>query len=120
MVGLFKKLLIVNYLTVNITDDVFIVPQNHGSLVVLLAILAYVLVIYLDLSSYSDMAIGFAGLLGFWLPVNFDAPYSSLTIQEFWRKWHITLSNWVRDYIYIPLGGNRKAGSGRAQTLSWQ
>lgn len=107
LVGIFKKLLIVNYLTVNITDDVFIVPQNHGSVVILLAILAYALVIYLDLSSYSDMAIGFAGLLGFKSPANFDAPYAALTIQKFWRKWHITLSDWVRDYIYIPLGGNR-------------
>jgi len=107
MVGLFKKLLIVNYLTVNITDDVFIVPQNHGSIVILLATLAYAVVIYFDLSSYSDMAIGFAGLLGFKTPANFDSPYGSLTIQEFWRKWHITLSSWVRDYIYIPLGGNR-------------
>jgi D-alanyl-lipoteichoic acid acyltransferase DltB (MBOAT superfamily) len=108
MVGLFKKLLIVNYLTTNITDDVFIVPQNHGSLVTLLAILAYTLVIYFDLSSYTDMAIGFSGLMGLRTPPNFDSPYAALTIQEFWRKWHITLSNWVRDYIYIPLGGSRK------------
>ena len=107
MVGFFKKLLIVNYLTANITDDVFTVPQNHGSLVILLAVLAYALVIYLDLSSYSDMAIGFAGFLGFRTPANFDAPYASRTIQDFWRRWHITLSNWVRDYIYIPLGGSR-------------
>ncbi|MFA7715159.1 MAG: MBOAT family O-acyltransferase, partial [Candidatus Paceibacterota bacterium] len=106
--SLFKKLLVVNYLTVNITDDVFMVPQNHGSLVILLAILAYALVIYFDFSSYSDMAIGFAGLLGFRSPINFDSPYASLSIKDFWRRWHITLSNWVRDYIYIPLGGNRK------------
>jgi len=106
--SLFKKLLVVNYLTVNITDDVFMVPQNHGSLVILLAILAYALVIYFDFSSYSDMAIGFAGLLGFKSPINFDSPYSSLSIKDFWRRWHITLSDWVRDYIYIPLGGNRK------------
>ncbi|MFA6376295.1 MAG: MBOAT family O-acyltransferase [Candidatus Paceibacterota bacterium] len=117
MVGLFKKLLIVNYLTTNITDDVFVVPQNHGSLVILLAILAYALVIYFDLSSYSDMAIGFAGLLGFRTPANFDHPYAALTIQEFWRKWHITLSNWVKDYIYIPLGGNRKGKLRQAANL---
>ncbi|MCU0653448.1 MAG: hypothetical protein MUD10_04275 [Candidatus Pacebacteria bacterium] len=108
MSGLFKKLLVVNYLATNITDDVFAVPQNHGSIVVFLAILAYALVIYFDLSSYTDMSIGFAGLMGFASPANFDSPYAALTIQEFWRKWHITLSDWVRDYIYIPLGGSRK------------
>jgi len=117
MAGLFKKLLIVNYLAVNITDDVFAVPQNHGSLVILLAVLAYALVIYFDFSSYTDMSIGFAGLMGFRSPENFNFPYGALTISEFWRKWHITLSDWVRDYIYIPLGGNRKGGLRRSFNL---
>ncbi len=106
--GLFKKIVISSYLTLSITDDVFAVPANHSSQVILLAVLAYALVIYCDFSGYSDMAIGFAGLMGFKSPLNFAAPYLSLNIQDFWRRWHISLSDWVRDYIYIPLGGNKK------------
>lgn len=108
VIGLFKKLAISSYLALNITDDVFAVPQNHSSLVIFLAIISYYLVIYFDFSGYSDMAIGFAGLLGFKSPINFDFPYLATSLKEFWRKWHITLSFWIRDYIYIPLGGNRK------------
>ena len=108
MLGLFKKLFLSNYLVLNLTDDVFAVPQNHASLVVFLAVIGYSLVIYFDLSGYSDMAIGFAGLMGFRSPVNFDQPYLSLNIRDFWRRWHVSLSNWIRDYVYIPLGGNRK------------
>jgi D-alanyl-lipoteichoic acid acyltransferase DltB (MBOAT superfamily) len=106
--GLFKKLVISSYLVSNITDDVFAVPENHASYVILLAVFAYSLVIYFDFSGYSDLAIGFAGLMGFKSPINFNSPYLSLNIKDFWRRWHITLSNWIRDYVYIPLGGSRK------------
>jgi D-alanyl-lipoteichoic acid acyltransferase DltB (MBOAT superfamily) len=106
--GLFKKIVIVSYLTVNIVDDVFAVPQNHSQLAVLLAIYAYAIVIYCDFSGYSDLAIGIAGLMGFKSPANFNAPYLAIDFRDFWRRWHITFSNWLRDYVYIPLGGNRK------------
>lgn len=108
LVGLFKKLLISSYLVLSITDDVFAVPENHSFLMIILAVFAYSLVIYFDFSGYSDMAIGLAGLMGFRSPLNFDTPYLSLNLRDFWRRWHITLSNWIRDYVYIPLGGNRK------------
>jgi len=108
LVGLFKKLLISSYLVLSITNDVFAVPENHSSLMIILAVLAYSLVIYFDFSGYSDMAIGLAGLMGFRSPLNFDTPYLSLSLRDFWRRWHITLSSWIRDYVYIPLGGNRK------------
>ncbi len=106
--GLFKKIVISSYLVIGITDDILTVPENYSSFLILLAVFSYSLVIYFDFSGYSDMAIGFAGLLGFKSPINFDTPYLSLNIQDFWRKWHITLSNWIRDYVYIPLGGNHK------------
>jgi len=106
--GLFKKLVISSYLVLSITDDVFAVPENHSQLVLLLAVFAYSIVIYFDFSGYSDMAIGFAGLLGFKTPINFDTPYLSSNIKDFWRRWHISISDWMRDYVYIPLGGNRK------------
>ena len=108
LVGLFKKLVISSYLTLAITDDVFAVPENHSSIIILLAIFAYTLVIYFDFSGYSDMAIGFAGLLGFKSPINFDSPYLATNLRDFWRRWHVTLSDWIRDYIYIPLGGGQK------------
>ncbi len=75
---------------------------------VLLAVYAYAIVIYCDFSGYSDLAIGIAGLMGFKSPINFNAPYLAVDFRDFWRRWHITLSNWLRDYVYIPLGGNRK------------
>ena len=106
--GLFKKLVISSYLVLNIADDVFAVPENHSSLILLLAVFAYSLVIYFDFSGYSDMAVGFAGLMGFRSPLNFGFPYLATNIKDFWRRWHISLSFWIRDYIYIPLGGNRK------------
>lgn len=108
LIGLFKKLVISSYLTLAITDDVFAVPENHSSIIIFLAILAYSLVIYFDFSGYSDMAIGFAGLLGFKSPINFDSPYLATNLRDFWRKWHISLSDWIRDYVYIPLGGGQK------------
>ncbi len=107
LTGLFKKLVIASYLNTAIVDNAFNVPQNHSSLAILIAIYAYSAVIYCDFSGYTDMAIGLAGLLGFKSPINFDSPYRSLSVAEFWRRWHISLSSWLRDYIYIPLGGNR-------------
>jgi alginate O-acetyltransferase complex protein AlgI len=108
IIGLFKKIVISSYLIITITDNVFAVPENHSVLVVWLALISYYLVIYFDFSGYSDMAIGFAGLLGFKSPINFNMPYIATSIKDFWRRWHITLSTWIKDYVYIPLGGNRK------------
>jgi D-alanyl-lipoteichoic acid acyltransferase DltB (MBOAT superfamily) len=105
---MFKKIVIASYLTVHLVDDVFAVPQNHSQLAVLLAMYAYAVVIYCDFSAYSDIAIGVAGLMGFTSPINFNSPYSAVDFRDFWRRWHITFSSWLRDYIYIPLGGNRK------------
>jgi len=106
--GLFKKIVVSSYLTMNIVDSVFAVPQNHSQLAVVLAVYAYALAIYCDFSGYTDLAIGIAGLMGFKSPANFNQPYLAIDFQDFWRRWHITLSNFLRDYVYIPLGGNRK------------
>ncbi len=110
--GLAKKLLIADYLSTHIVNGVFASPQSFSSWETLWGILAYSVQIYCDFSAYSDIAIGIALLLGFDLPENFNAPYTARTIQDFWRRWHITLSSWLRDYLYIPLGGSRK-GRGR-------
>jgi len=111
--GLFKKVVIANYLAVHITDQVFAVPGSHSSLEILVATYAYAVQIYADFSGYTDIAIGVALLLGFTFPQNFDSPYAATSLQNFWRRWHMTLSRWLRDYLYIPLGGNRK---GRVRT----
>jgi D-alanyl-lipoteichoic acid acyltransferase DltB (MBOAT superfamily) len=105
--GLFKKVVIANYLAGAIVDDVFGAPGQHSSLE-LIAIYAYAVQIYADFSGYTDMAIGIALLLGFRFPQNFDSPYAAVSVQDFWRRWHMTLSRWLRDYVYIPLGGSRK------------
>ncbi len=105
--GLLKKLLADNLANSSI-DKVFSNPEMFSSIEILLSIYAYAAQIYLDFSGYSDMAIGLAKILGYRLTLNFLFPYSSFTITEFWRTWHISLSNWFRDYLYIPLGGNRK------------
>ncbi len=110
--GLFKKVVVATTLA-RYVDPVFGAPGQYSSLVVLLAIYAYAIQIYADFSGYTDMAIGIALLLGFRLPQNFNRPYASPSLREFWRRWHMTLSRWLRDYLYIPLGGNRK---GRART----
>ncbi len=88
-------------------DPVFGAPNAHGGLEVLVAIYAYAIVIYADFSAYSDIAIGVALLLGFEFPENFDRPYTAMSLRDFWRRWHMTLSRWLRDYLYIPLGGSR-------------
>ncbi len=105
--GLFKKLILSDYLTLNFVDYVFDDPARYSGLENLLAVYGYALVIYCDFSGYSDVALGIARWLGFSLPVNFLSPYQSRNITEFWRRWHISLSSWLRDYLYIPLGGNR-------------
>jgi alginate O-acetyltransferase complex protein AlgI len=112
-IGLFKKVVIANFLGTNLVDIVFANPRQHGSLEVLVAVYAYAIQIYADFSGYTDMAIGLALLLGFRFPQNFDRPYTATSLQDFWRRWHMTLSRWLRDYLYIPLGGDRK---GRRRT----
>ena len=109
--GLIKKMLIADYLATHIVNGVFTTPGQYSSLEVLLGIIGYAVQIYCDFSAYADIAIGISLLLGFELPDNFDAPYTARSVQEFWRRWHMTLSRWLRDYLYIPLGGNRKGKS---------
>ena len=106
-VGLSKKVLIANSLGL-VVDEIFGMPAGQISTTTAwLGIIAYSFQIYFDFSGYSDMAIGLAKMLGFRFPENFNFPYISRSITEFWRRWHMTLSNWMRDYLYIPLGGNR-------------
>jgi alginate O-acetyltransferase complex protein AlgI len=112
--GLFKKVVVSSYLANAIVDPVFRIPQDHQALDTLMGIYGYAIQIYCDFSGYTDMAIGLALLLGFRFPQNFDAPYTSSSLQEFWRRWHMTLSRWLRDYLYIPLGGNQR---GRRRAL---
>ncbi len=106
--GLFKKLIISDYITLNFVNFVYDTPNLHTGLECLLATYAYAIVIYCDFSGYSEIAIGIALWLGIEIPANFRTPYQSSSIQEFWRRWHISLSSWLRDYLYISLGGNRK------------
>lgn len=108
MAGLFKKMVISDYLSINFVDRVFDDPLLYSGFLNLMAVYGYAIQIYCDFSGYSDMAIGLAVLMGFQLPVNFNSPYKSLSITEFWRRWHISLSTWLRDYLYISLGGNRR------------
>ncbi|HEY4799295.1 MAG TPA: MBOAT family O-acyltransferase [Bacteroidia bacterium] len=113
--GLFKKAVISDYLSSNFVNYVFDSPLQHTGLECLFAVYGYAMVIYCDFSGYSDMAIGIALWLGFKINLNFDSPYQSASITEFWRRWHISLSSWLRDYLYFPLGGNRK---GRSRTYA--
>ncbi len=106
--GLFKKVVLASYLSEHIVRDVFLTPEAYASMTVLMAVYAYAMQIYCDFSGYSDMAVGVARLMGYRLPQNFNAPYLALSIQDFWRRWHISLSTWLRDYLYIPLGGNKR------------
>ena len=106
--GLFKKAVISDYISLNYVERVFGNPTLFSGIENLLGVYGYALQIYCDFSGYSDIAIGIALLLGYRLPPNFLSPYQSTSITEFWRRWHISLSSWLRDYLYIPLGGNRK------------
>ena len=112
LTGLFKKAVISDYIALNFVDRIFDEPLLYSGFECLMGLYGYALQIYCDFSGYSDMAIGLALMMGFHFPKNFDAPYRSATITEFWRRWHISLSSWLRDYLYISLGGNRK-GKGR-------
>lgn len=104
--GLIKKVVIASFMA-ELVDPVFAAPGGYGAFTVFVAILAYAVQIYADFSGYTDIAIGIALLMGFHFPDNFDRPYASASIQEFWRRWHMTLSRWLLDYLYIPLGGNQ-------------
>lgn len=106
--GLFKKTVISDYISMNFVDRIFDEPLLYTGVENLLGVYGYALQIYCDFSGYSDMAIGIALLLGYRFNINFDSPYQSATITEFWRRWHISLSSWLKDYLYISLGGNRK------------
>ncbi len=108
LTGLFKKAVISDYISVNFVDRVFDSPALYTGFENLMAVYGYAMQIYCDFSGYSDMAIGIALLLGYRLGINFNQPYQSASITEFWRRWHISLSSWLRDYLYVPLGGNRK------------
>ena len=105
--GLFKKVVIASYLAETLVDQAFAAPTTASRAELVLAFYGYALQIYADFSGYTDIAIGIALLLGFEFPDNFDNPYRSTSMQDFWRRWHITLSTWLRDYLYIPLGGNK-------------
>jgi D-alanyl-lipoteichoic acid acyltransferase DltB (MBOAT superfamily) len=104
--GLFKKAVIADRLAL-VVGDVFDSPEKYGGVYLTIAAVAFTYQIYCDFSGYTDIALGSAQLLGFRLVENFDAPFCSRSIGEFWRRWHISLSNWFRDYVYIPLGGSR-------------
>ncbi len=111
--GLVKKVVIADLLATRLVDPVWATPGQHSSAEVLAAVYGYAVQIYCDFSAYSEMAIGLALLLGFRFPDNFDRPYSAVSLQDFWRRWHMTLSRWLRDYLYVPLGGSRR---GRRRT----
>src|SRR5262245_19119751 len=112
LLGLVKKAVLADQLA-GVVEPVFKDPEAFGSAAVWLAVLCYAMQIYCDFSGYSDMARGIAHTLGYKLPANFNLPYLAANITDFWRRWHISLSSWLRDYLYIPLGGNR---NGVAQT----
>ena len=105
--GLFKKVVISDYIYVNYVQYIFDDPSRHSGIECLLGVYGYAMVIYCDFSGYSDMAIGMARWMGFSINENFDSPYQSSSITEFWRRWHMSLSSWLKDYLYISLGGNR-------------
>lgn len=105
--GLFKKMVLGTYLASHLTTDAFLAPDNYSSLGLVLAVYAYTAQVYLDFSGYTDIARGVGLLFGFDLPENFNYPYAAKNIGDFWRRWHITFSTWLREYIYFPLGGSR-------------
>ncbi|HOE04386.1 MAG TPA: MBOAT family O-acyltransferase [Bacteroidales bacterium] len=110
--GLIKKIMIGDYIAVNFVDRIFANPDMYTGLESLMAMIGYSLQVYVDFSGYTDIAIGVALLLGFRLQQNFNSPYKAKNVSEFWGRWHMSLSSWLKDYLYIPLGGNRSAGAG--------
>ena len=99
--------MLADYLAVQFIDRVFDNPQLYSGFETMSALFGYSMQVYADFSGYTDVAIGIAMLLGFTLPKNFNSPYKASSVAEFWRRWHLSLSTWLRDYLYIPLGGNR-------------
>lgn len=116
--GLFKKVVLGDFIAASFADLVFASPATYTSLENLLALYAFTLQIYADFSGYSDIAIGVARLLGFRIPENFERPYQAVDVADFWRRWHMTLSTWLRDYLYYPLGGSR-VGPRRTYVNLW-
>jgi D-alanyl-lipoteichoic acid acyltransferase DltB (MBOAT superfamily) len=110
--GLVKKIFLSDYIAVNFIDRIFESPNSYTGFENLMAIYGYSLQVYADFSGYTDMAIGIAMLMGFYLTKNFDSPYKATSVADFWRRWHMSLSNWLKDYLYIPLGGNQKGSIG--------
>lgn len=106
--GLVKKLFLADYIAVNFIDRVFSNPAAFSGFENLAALFGYSLQVYADFSGYTDIAIGVAALLGFTLPINFDSPYKARNVGEFWKRWHISLSTWLKDYLYVPMGGNKR------------
>lgn len=105
--GLVKKMFVGDYIAVNLIDRVFANPASYSGFENLIALYGYTVQVYCDFSGYTDIAIGLALLMGFRLPVNFNSPYKATSVGEFWKRWHISLSSWLKDYLYIPMGGNR-------------
>lgn len=105
--GLYKKMIISNFLTILVTDKIFANPSFYNTWELIFGVISYTIIIYADFSGYSDMAIGIGILLGFNTPANFNRPYISKSVTEFWRRWHISFSSWLRDYLYFGLGGSR-------------
>lgn len=113
--GVFKKVVIATYLQTGLVDSAFAAPESHSSLELLLGLYAYTMQVYADFSGYTDIALACGLFLGFRLPPNFEAPYAATSIGEFWRRWHMSFSRWLRDYVYFPLGGSRE---GRLRTYA--
>ena len=107
--GLIKKIIISDFIAVNLVDRIFDLPAAFSGFENLMAVYGYGLQIYCDFSGYTDIAIGLGLILGFRLPFNFNSPYKASSVADFWKRWHISLSRWLKDYLYIPLGGNRKS-----------
>ena len=118
MIGVVKKAVLGDWIAAQFTDAIFNAPENYTSLEILLSLYAFTLQLYADFSGYSDIAIGVALLLGFTLPENFERPYQARNLGEFWRRWHMTLSTWLRDYVFFPLGGSR-GSPGRVYFNLW-
>ena len=110
--GLIKKMIFADFIALHFLDRVFDAPTMHSGFTNILALIGYSLQIYGDFSGYTDIAIGVALLMGFTLPINFNSPYKALNCGDFWKRWHISLSTWLKDYLYIPLGGNRNSSWG--------
>jgi len=116
--GLVKKVVLGDWIAAQLTDAIFASPENYTSLEILVALYAFTLQLYADFSGYSDIAIGVSRMLGYDIPENFDRPHQSRNIGEFWRRWHMTLSTWLRDYLFFPLGGSR-GSAGRTYFNLW-